>query len=386
MAFLGVEQLQGRASSAAGIQVDFVRDWRLAASRLNAGSHRTPFQHSYWLDAWYDAFPAVSPLIAVVSDAATGRDIALVPLICREQGGVRIVEFADLGLTDYNAPILGSLAPGDVTRAREIGQALLAGLRGLPEAVDLLRMKKMPTNVGGRPNPLASLGRIGSCSLNSNLVVIGDDYETYQALIKRMQLPRCWRAFTRHPGATFRIVTDACEALTLLDTMDAQQHQRMKQLGLEFVLNDGCRARFYRDIVGRGIAEGYAIVSALMCDGEIVATSLGIRQGANYSLLRTSNAGAPWSGCSPGLLVVERTMAALHRQGVRQFDLSIGNYRYKRRFGAAQFPLTDVSIAISWRGMPYMLRGHAAQYLRRFPRLSAFVGRALGKPAPREDY
>jgi hypothetical protein len=36
--------------------------------------------------------------------------------------------------------------------------------------------------------------------------------------------------------------------------------------------------------------------------------------------------------------------------------------------------------------MPYMLRDHAAQYLRRFPRLSALVGRALGKPAPREDY
>ena len=56
------------------------------------------------------------------------------------------------------------------------------------------------------------------------------------------------------------------------------------------------------------------------------------------------------------------------------------------RFGAAQFPLTDVSVAISWRGVPYMLRDHAAQYLRRFPRLSAFVGRAVGKPGPREDY
>jgi CelD/BcsL family acetyltransferase involved in cellulose biosynthesis len=386
MAFPGVEQLQGRASSAAGIQVDFVRDWRQAASRLNAGSHRTPFQHRYWLGAWYDAFPAISPLIAIVSDAATGRDLALLPLVCREQGGVRIVEFADLGLTDYNAPILGPLAPGDVTEAREICRALLAGLRGLPEAVDLLRMKKMPTNVGGRPNPLASLGRIGSCSLNSNLVVIGDDYDAYQASIKRMQLPRCWRVFNRHPGATFRILTSADEALTLLDTMDAQQHQRMKQLGLEFVLNDGCRARFYRDIVGRGIAEGYAIVSTLICNGEIVATSLGVRQGAHYSLLRTSNAGRPWSGCSPGLLVVERTMAALHQQGVRKFDLSIGNYRYKRRFGASQFPLTDVSIAISWRGVPYVLRDRAARRLRRFPRLAALVGRALGRPAPREDY
>jgi CelD/BcsL family acetyltransferase involved in cellulose biosynthesis len=386
MASLEVERLQGRASLASGIQVDFVRDWEHAASRLNTGSHRTLFQHSHWLGAWYGAFPAVSPLIAIVCDAATGHEMAQLPLIRRVQSGIRIVEFADLGLTDYNAPILGSLAANDVTRARGICQALLAALRRLPEGADLLRMQKMPVNIGGKVNPLASLGRLGSCSLNSNLVVVGDDYDRYRTSIKRMQLPRSWRVFNRHPGAEFRIVTDVDEALTLLDTMDAQQHQRMKQLGLEFVLNDDCRARFYRDIVGRGVAEGYAIVSALQCDEEIVATALGIRQGANYSLLRTSNAGKRWSGCSPGLLVVERTMAALHGQGVRQFDLSIGNYDYKRRFGAAQFPLTDVSVAISWRGVPYMLRDRAAQWLRRFPRLAAFVGRALGKPAPREDY
>jgi CelD/BcsL family acetyltransferase involved in cellulose biosynthesis len=78
-------------------------------------------------------------------------------------------------------------------------------------------------------------------------------------------------------------------------------------------------------------------------------------------------------------------MAALHQQGVRQFDLSIGNYAFKRRFGAAQFPLTDISIALGWRGIPYVLRDQAAQGLRRYPRLSERVSRALGKPLPREE-
>src|ERR1700688_4669828 len=157
MTFLEVEQLDGRVSSSSEIRVDFVRDWKQAASRLSAGSHRTAFQHGYWLGAWYDAFRAVSPLVAIVSDAATGRDIALVPLIHRVQRDIRVVEFADLGLTDFNAPILDLASPGDAAGARALCQALLAGLRGVPEGVDLLRMQKMPASVDGKPNPLAWL-------------------------------------------------------------------------------------------------------------------------------------------------------------------------------------------------------------------------------------
>jgi CelD/BcsL family acetyltransferase involved in cellulose biosynthesis len=377
MAVLEVGGLNRRAfSGVSGLRVDFVRDWKLALSRWGAAGSATAFQQTHWLAAWYGAFETVSPLIAIIADAATDRQLALLPLIHHVQRGIRIVGFADLDLTDYNAPILG---PHDAIDSRALCQALVAALCRLPDGVDLIRLRKMPAYVDGRPNPLASLGRMGSCSLNGNLIVIGDDFDAYCASIKRMQLARCWRVFSRHPGAEFRVAAGVDEALTLLDTMDAQQHERMKQLGLKFVLNDDCQARFYRDMVRRGVVEGYAVVSALTCGDEIVATTLGIRQGANYSLLRTSNAGKPWSSCSPGLLVVERTMAALHKHGVRQFDLSIGNYDYKRRFGAAQFPLADVSIALSWRGVPYVLRDLAAQQLRRHPWLAERVRRALGK-------
>ena len=136
----------------------------------------------------------------------------------------------------------------------------------------------------------------------------------------------------------------------------------------------------------RGVAEGYAVVSALICDDGIIATTMGLRNGNHYSLLRTSNAGSQWSNCSPGLLCVEQTMAALHMQGVRNFDLSIGNYAFKRRLRAVRpLPLTDVSIALSWRGVPYVLRDRVAQRLRRYPRL-AEVGRStFGKLLSRDE-
>lgn len=380
MAFLSVEQLDGRVSSASGMSVDFLRDWRRAALRLNAG-HRTAFQHGYWLDAWYEAFHGVAPLIAVITDAATGKDIAVVPMFSHLRRGIRVVEFADLGVSDNNAPILACEANFDAAGAQAISAALVDGLRALPDRFDLLRLKKMPGYVGGKPNPLVSLGRLGSCSLNGNLVLTGDDYADYQASIKRMQMPRCWRVFSRHAGARFEIATDIARANELLDVMDAQQQERMQQLGSRFVLNDEAHARFYREVARQGIAEGYAVISALVCDEGIVATTLGVRYGATYYLLRIGHAGKRWASCSPGLLVTERTMAALHAQGVRRFDLSIGNHDYKRRFGAEPVPLTDVSVALSWRGLPYVLRDHAAQGLRRHPKLAAFAARAMGKGA-----
>ncbi|QQO15764.1 GNAT family N-acetyltransferase [Bradyrhizobium diazoefficiens] len=380
MTFLSVEQLSDQVSSASGLAVDFVRDWRLAASRLNAG-HRTAFQHGYWLGAWYRAFGGVAPLIALISDAATGRDIAVVPLVSHVRRGIRILEFADFGVSDNNAPILASDAALDAAAMDAIGQALVGALCALPDGFDLLRLKKMPAQIGGKPNPLVSLGRIGSSSLNGNLVLTGDDYDAYQASIKRMQMPRCWRVFSRHQGARFEIATDVTRAHELLDVMDLQQQARMKKLGSRFVLNDDAHARFYREVARHGVADGYAVVSALVCDEAIVATTLGLRHGATYFLLRISHAGDSWANCSPGLLVTERTMAALHGEGVRRFDLSIGNHDYKRRFGAERVPLTDVSVALSWRGVPYALRDHAAQGLRRYPRLAAFAARAMGRTA-----
>lgn len=102
----------------ASFRVDLVRDWSLAAACWDKSVHATAFQQMYWLDAWYRAFDTVAPLIAIVSDVATGQQVALVPLIVRVRSGIRIAEFADCGLTDYNAPILGCCAPNDAAQAR----------------------------------------------------------------------------------------------------------------------------------------------------------------------------------------------------------------------------------------------------------------------------
>ncbi|MGA2055052.1 MAG: GNAT family N-acetyltransferase [Bradyrhizobium sp.] len=380
------EQIIGRASSfsVSKYQIDFSDDWKLAAACWSSEDETTVFQHPLWFGSWYGTFKEASPLIAIVRDAADGRKLALVPLIRRVRHGVRIVEFADLNVTDYNAPLLRPGVTFDVSEARVLSRALVAALRKAPGGVDLVRLQKMPSGLVSGINPLALLGREGSSSLNGNIIETGDDFEAYRISIKRLQMPRYWRVFNRHSGATFRTIDSVDEALRIIDVMDAQQNARMQKLGLKFVLNDEVHARFYRDLVRRGSPKGYAIVSALICDEAVVATMLGIRLDDYFAVLRISNAGACWAHCSPSKLVVERSMAALHEQGVRRFDLSVGNYAFKRRFGAKQFPLTDASIALGWRGIPHVLRDHAAQRLRRYPWLAQKVSRALGRPVREE--
>jgi CelD/BcsL family acetyltransferase involved in cellulose biosynthesis len=378
-------------SRAARFRVEFVSDWKQAAVRWDGIISSTPFQNSHWLDAWYGAFARadhVEPLIAIISDAATGEQVALLPLIRRLQKGIRIVEFADLDLTDYNAPVLGAAAPRDAKAARAMWRDLLAALRHLPGGADLIRLRKMPTNLDGRPNPLALLDGASACSLNGNIVTTGDDFDVWRHSINhtvRKELERSWRVFTRNPSAAFKMVRDKDEALCLLSAMEIHQDARMRQLGLKFILNDETCASFYRKLVGDGVGEGYAVLSALTVGDEVVATLLGIRQGSCYVMVRISNAGEKWSTCSPGRLIIERTMAALHRDGIRQFDFSIGNYTYKRRFGVVRTPLVNITSALSWRGLPYDLRDRVARWLRRYPRLAAQMHRAVGKPQSREE-
>jgi len=374
-----------------GYGIELLTDWRQAAAGWGAFDPSTPFQHPQWVAGWYDAFAnrrGIVPLVAVITDAATGERAALLPLILRPQDGIRIVEFADLDLTDYNAPLLGPAAPRDASSARRMWRDLLAALRKLPGAADLVRLRKLPVDLDGRPNPLALLDAAGPCSLNGNLVRTGEDYDGWRHTLERTarkELERSWRVFTRHPGAGFRLAADADEAAKLLAVTEVQQGMRMESLGVNFILNEDSCAEFYRGLVRHGVATGYAVASALTVGEEIVATLLGIRTGSRYVMIRISNAGGTWSNCSPGRLIIERTMAALHADGVREFDFSIGNYAYKRRFGVTRTPLVDLSAALSWRGVPHALRDRAVRRLRRYPRFEAALKRALGKSPSSEE-
>jgi CelD/BcsL family acetyltransferase involved in cellulose biosynthesis len=298
-------------------RVELIHDWDEAAAKLEGAmtqGRATPFQNRHWLGAWYRCFAsneAARPLIVAVSDARTRDAVAILPLCVRTQWGLRIAEFA--GSADYNAPILGNAAAGSPSEIVAWWRPLCRELARLPGGCDLVRFRKMPAAMDGWVNQ----------------------------------------------------IYDSDEALRTFAALEAQQSARMHDLGQSYSLDDESSAAFHRELIVRGLADGYVVLTALTSGEEIVASLLGIRTGSHYVMVRISNAGKAWSNCSPGRLVIERTMAMLHADGVRTFDFSVGSYDYKRRFGVSDVALVDLTVALSWRGWPVIIRDKLMRWMRR---------------------
>ncbi len=343
----------------------------------------TLFQSRAWLTSFYEAIaahqPDATPLVAEVTDDS-GILAYRLPLL---RQGRRIV-FADLNMTDFNAPLLGPAAPCSVAESRRAFRALRATL----PPHDLLFLQKMPGETGGRPNPLllAHPGMVSAA--NGNLLTMGEDWNSFHFGLERTfrkELERSWRVFTKQADTGFHIVTTATEALAVLATMETVQSARMAALGQPYGLDAPVTAGFYRRLLRGGIPTGFARLTLLKAGAEIVAALLGVRDGDTYVMIRLVHAGGAWGKVSPGRLLIHKTLEQLHGEGWRRFDFSVGNYAYKRRFGPTRVPLHDLALASNARGLPAALRIHAGALLRQYPQARESVRRLLGKPPTREE-
>lgn len=203
---------------------------------------------------------------------------------------------------------------------------------------------------------------------------MGDDFDEWRRSLGRSyrkELERSWRVFTRADDASFARVTDPVEACAVMAELERLQGERMRGLGHAYFLDEPDVSRFYQTLVARGVRDGSVVVTALRAEGELVAALVGLRAGGDYVMVRICQAGGRWSNCSPGRLVIERTLALLHADGYRSFDFSIGNYDYKRRFDTISQPLFDYVVPLGWRGTKAAARARLVGHLRRYPSLDA---------------
>src|SRR5947207_3082747 len=91
---------------------EFARRWARTASQA------TVFQTEAWLWAWYATIgPAVGEPLLLSAIDHRGELAAMLPLVRRTAGRLRIAEFADYCVSDSNAPVLGPAAPTNAADA-----------------------------------------------------------------------------------------------------------------------------------------------------------------------------------------------------------------------------------------------------------------------------
>lgn len=331
------------------------------------------FQSRAWLAAWAATLGRRSnlDLLPITLHDEHGLPVAGLPLV-REVRGMRRIGFADGGLADYNAPILGRTAPVDRDGALDLWKALR---RVLPEA-DAVRFERMPISVGRRPNPLALLPGVARSSSLGLSVELEHGYEGWLAdrpRRYRMELGRCSRLFDALPGAAFRRVAPE-DASEVLDALEGFQRARVASLALPYALDDPHVQAFHRMLAARSEA---GILFALFAGDRVVAALFGVRFGSCFVMLRVA-ADPAHARLSPARLVIARAIERLVDEGVRSIDLGLGDYDYKRRLGGQPVELVDFIAARSLRGSVELADHRLRAMLRAYPRARATVHRVRG--------
>jgi CelD/BcsL family acetyltransferase involved in cellulose biosynthesis len=325
----------------------------------------TPFQTHAFLSSWYETLgraPGVSPAIVELRDAS-GRAAALWPLAHYRNGRLREVGFADGELTDNCAPLLGEAFPRDRDGFAQLWRATLKALA----PSDVVRVVKSPGVLNGAANPLATLPGAGLEPLSRHIVDMPGTFEEYSASRTTKfskEQRRVWRVFTRNEGADFEFLTDPARASMLFAQFEALQETRMREIGVAYRLGDPVYRAFSRTWIERGVADGSVVFGALTCRDELVGGVIGASNGRDVAFVRLCFAPGQWTACSPGRLVLEKTLEALHARGFRAVDLSVGEFPYKYDFGVRLEPLYGLLTPVSLRGSPAWAQHATRQRLK----------------------
>ncbi len=351
-----------------------------ALDAIQGGLVSTGFQSLNWLTVLYEDLARMEhamPRLIVVTERNSGNVALILPLVIRKKRTLRVARFADLGVSDYGAPILG---PAPLTKRRSIRRAWRAVRQALKD-VDLIRLEKMPAEIGGRPNPLLTRRGIAPSRLSGNVVTIEttvEDFLRSRGKKYRKEVERCTRLWAQEGSPRFSRATTQAEVARAYSVLEEQQAVRHAEIGSNYILDRPQFRTFYERLVMDGTECDLGYIFTLEAGGKIVATLFGIEHAGTFTLLRISNGGARWSHMSPGRLIVVETMKYFAARGVRRFDMGIGDYAFKRGFGAAEVPLYDLIIARDLAGAPRAAFHRWKGRARKNPRLRAIFRRLKG--------
>ncbi|MFY9289601.1 MAG: GNAT family N-acetyltransferase [Methylorubrum rhodinum] len=331
--------------------------WR----RLQEAGACTAFQRIEWvlaLVAHLSATRGAEPLVVEVRRG--GHPVLLLPLARRRRRGVRIVEALDLGVCDYTAPVL---APGPAPSPAEAERIWQAVRAVLPRA-DLIRLTRLPGDLGPVANPLALLAGARPLALTRSGFALEGDPET---LLKRVcsasthrDLMRRSKRLDRHADVRFVAATDAAEVADLFDVLVAQRRERFREIGRFEPLDEPGMIAFYRAAALAEPGTGLVRVFGLQAEGEWIATAYGLVHGGAFHGVLLAMAGGAWRATAPGLLIASRIMVWARREGLTYFDFTVGAQPYKAGFRPEERPLFEIAEAAALRGRLVLAGEHAA--------------------------
>jgi CelD/BcsL family acetyltransferase involved in cellulose biosynthesis len=284
-----------------------------------------PFQAREWLDAWHAAVatPLRLDLRFVVVGDRSGSALLMLPLCIHRRYGIRVLTFADQGVSDYNAPLLTAAGRERIDGATfpALWRRIVAAL----PAVDLVWLSKMPARLADGDNPMVAL----PCrphAFSAHPVMLAGEWDSfYRNRVhgdKRRESRRRRRRLNEVCRTEFVIARDFATAEPIIALMMRQKTRQYPDL--PSYVGD-----FYLEASRRLLPEGRVLVGQLSADGTPLAALWAVIQGDRLIETMRSYDSGEYAKYAPGRLLVEDCMKHALAQGYKVYDFSIGDYSHK---------------------------------------------------------
>ena len=306
---------------------------------LFGDSRATAFQHPHWLDALYRKLaPALNARPLIVTVRRQGRLALLLPLVRRRYGTLRVVEFADLGVSDYACPVASEETLGAIASDSKTCVRIMAALKPF----DVLRIQKLSEFSGPLERVLGTAPR-AAMPMSAHAVPLGASYPVWRAekmpASYRKELDKKARQLHRKGAVAFgRPNTPEGIAITL----QKMKEYRWPRFGSDDLLQSSAYYQFYLDVATQG-AGSFVRLYSLTMDGAPIAGAMGLSHNGNLLVILGGFDLANHKNLSLGSLLFERVAQDCIESGDRVLDFTIGDESYKSLFGAEPSPVYQIT-------------------------------------------
>ncbi|MCK1755992.1 GNAT family N-acetyltransferase [Bradyrhizobium sp. 137] len=355
-----------RSSSTFDIAIEQAFDFLCPEyAELFDNSAATAFQHPQWLHSLYARLAShagATRLIVVVRHRTTRALAMVLPLLRIRRGPIRTVEFADLRVSDYLAPVC---SPGAFSQLLA-DESACAELRSLLRPFDLLRMTKLPDGRLPIENLLAAPRRV-SMDTNAYATVLIAPFEQWRASAMdrsyQKELAKKYRQLQKKGALSFSCCNDSASMLDALKVMKKFRGPRFQSQGDGDLLQRPEYFDFYSEVALRGLGS-FVRLYAMKMDGEVIAAVLGLCHRDTFHVIMSAFDIAGYKSQSLGALMFEQVARDCIERGDQMLDFTIGDEPYKKLFGGQPSPMWAVTKAGSTAGAVALFALKQAPWLK----------------------
>jgi CelD/BcsL family acetyltransferase involved in cellulose biosynthesis len=318
----------------------------------------TVFQTYEWLSAWQrhvGSRHSVRPCIVIGRDGAD-KVVFILPLAIVKRALTKELTWLGSELCDYNAPLLAAGCGDrlDSTNFMPLWQRIVACLKANPlTRPDIIRLEKMPATIGGQPNPMLAL-RVGLNPSGSYATALSESWDSFYRAKRSSATRRRDRSKLKNLGQAgdVKIVTadNAADAVDILAVLVEQKSASFARQGIRNLFALPGYLDFFRDITSSPQTRDLVHVSRLQAGSQTLAANLGLVFGDRYYHVLASYTDGEMSRWGPGAAHLNELLRYAIERGLKIFDFTIGDERYKRDWCSEAQPLYDHVSAVSWRG------------------------------------